>query len=138
MASGKRADTFMKGLQDYERTKDLDAFVQLFAEDCEVSNVSSPHRFAGRDGARQFWREYLGVLGDIRSTFRNAIESGDRVALEWESEGQAATGAPISYEGVSILEYDENDKVKRFYAYFDPHRLGLELRESEHEQRPPA
>ncbi|MCI0570782.1 MAG: nuclear transport factor 2 family protein [Myxococcaceae bacterium] len=133
----ERAQAFMKALQEYEESGNLDPLVQLFADDCLVSNIASPHRFEGRDGARRFWTEYRGLLGNIRSIFRNAIESGDRVALEWESRGTAFTGAPIAYEGVSILEY-EGERVKRFYAYYDPHRLGLELKEIEREQRPPA
>ncbi len=62
----------------------------------------------------------------MKSTFRNMIEAGDRVALEWETQGTSHSGAAIAYEGVSIIEWD-GDRVRRFYAYFDPHALGQEL-----------
>jgi len=54
------------------------------------------------------------------------IESGDRVALEWETQGTAQNGAAVNYEGVSIIEWRE-DRIIRFYAYFDPGLLGREM-----------
>ena len=128
----------MQALQEFERTGNVDDLVQRFSDDCQVSNVASIHEFKGRDGARQFWREYKGLLGNVRSRLRSAIESSDRAALEWQSEGTASTGAPISYEGVTILEFDDEGRVRRFYAYFDPHKLGMALRPVPAEQRAPA
>jgi ketosteroid isomerase-like protein len=124
----ERAQRFVDALGKLEQSGDLEPLLSLFGEDAQVSNVASPRVFSGREGIRQFWREYKGMLGTVRSTFRNMIEAGDRVALEWESQGTAHNGAAISYEGVSIIEWD-GDRIRRFYAYFDPHALGLELRE---------
>lgn len=124
--ANSRVQRFADALRAYEQDGDLDRFIECFDEGCEISNVASPRTFQGKDGAREFWREYRGTLTDVRSEFRNLIEAQDRAALEWETEGTAATGAHIRYEGTSVLEF-EGDKVKRFYAYFDPHRLGLAL-----------
>jgi hypothetical protein len=62
----------------------------------------------------------------VKSTFRNMIELGDRVALEWETQGTARNGAAVSYEGVSILEWD-GARIRRFHAYIDPGLLGREV-----------
>jgi ketosteroid isomerase-like protein len=124
----ERAQRFVDALGKLEQSGDLEPLLALFSDDAQVSNVASQRVFSGRDGARQFWSEYKGTLGRVRSTFRNMIESADRVALEWETQGTAHNGAAISYEGVSIIEWD-GDRIRRFYAYFDPHALGLEMRE---------
>lgn len=124
--SNERAQHFADALIAFEQEGDLDRLLDCFAEDCEVSNVASPRRFEGKEGARRFWSEYRGVLSEVRSRFRNIIEAQDRAALEWVTEGMASTGERISYEGTSVLEFD-GEKVKRFYAYFDPHRLGMAL-----------
>ena len=124
----ERAQRFVDALAKLEADGDMEPLLSLFSDDAQVSNVASHRTFSGREGARQFWREYKGTLGQVRSTFRNLIESNDRVALEWETQGTAHNGAAISYEGVSIIEWD-GDRIRRFYAYFDPHALGLELRE---------
>ena len=124
----ERAQRFVDALGKLEQSGDLEPLLSLFSDDAQVSNVASQRVFSGLDGARQFWTEYKGTLGQVRSTFRNMIESADRVALEWETQGTAHNGAAISYEGVSIIEWD-GDRIRRFYAYFDPHALGMELRE---------
>lgn len=122
----ERAQRFVDALRKLEEHGDIEPLVALFTDDARVSNVALHRVFSGVEGARRFWTEYKGTLGQARSTFRNMIESGDRVALEWETQGIAHNGAAIAYEGVSILEW-EGDRVRRFFAYFDPHALGLEL-----------
>jgi ketosteroid isomerase-like protein len=122
----ERAQRFVDALAKLEESGDLEPLVALFGDDAQVSNVAAHRTFHGKDGARQFWREYKGMLRHVKSTFRNMIEAGDRVALEWESNGTAHNGAAVDYEGVSIVEWD-GDRIARFYAYFDPRVLGQEL-----------
>lgn len=124
----ERAQRFVEALTRLEESGEIEPLLSLFAEDARVSNVASQRTFEGLEGARKFWTEYKGTLQSVRSVFRNMIESGDRVALEWESSGTAHNGAAVDYEGVSIIEW-EGDRIVRFYAYFDPRALGLELSE---------
>jgi ketosteroid isomerase-like protein len=134
----ERAQRFVDALLKLEKSGDLESLVSLFAEDAQVSNVASRRVFSGLDGARQFWTEYKTMLARVQSTFRNMIESGDRVALEWETQGTAHNGAAVNYEGVSIIEWD-GDRIRRFYAYFDPGLLGREVAQGTAQRsEPPA
>ncbi|MCY1083142.1 nuclear transport factor 2 family protein [Archangium lansingense] len=122
----ERAQRFVDALARLEENGDVEPLLELFGDDAQVSNVAARRTFHGKDGARYFWREYKGMLRQVKSTFRNMIEAGDRVALEWESSGTAHNGAAVDYEGVSIIEWD-GERISRFYAYFDPRVLGQEL-----------
>jgi ketosteroid isomerase-like protein len=122
----ERAQRFVDALAKLEESGDVESIVSLFSEDAQVSNVALRRVFSGIDGARLFWTEYKATLARVRSTFRNMIESADRVALEWETQGTAHNGAAVNYEGVSIIEWD-GDHIQRFYAYFDPGLLGREF-----------
>jgi ketosteroid isomerase-like protein len=122
----ERAQRFVDALARLEENGEVEPLLELFNDDAQVSNVASRRTFQGKDGARDFWREYKGMLRQVKSTFRNMIEAGDRVALEWESSGTAHNGAAVDYEGVSIIEWD-GERISRFYAYFDPRVLGQEL-----------
>lgn len=134
----ERAQRFVDALAKLEERGELEPLLSLFAEDAKVSNVASRREFSGREGARHFWTEYKGMLARVRSIFRNMIESGDRVALEWETQGTAHNGAAVSYEGVSIIEWD-GDRIRRFYAYFDPGLLGREMAQgTARRSEPPA
>ena len=46
-------------------------------------------------------------------------ESGDLGLLEWTSSGRLSTDRDITYRAVSILEFDDDDRVARFATYYD-------------------
>ncbi len=115
------ADDFVEALWKLEEERDVEALVEIHAEDCEVGNVSVSETFRGHDGLREFWTEYRKTFGEMKSTFRNVFATEEGAALEWTTEG-TSDGETVSYEGVSILEV-EGGKVRRFMAYFDPRAL---------------
>ena len=111
------AEGFVEALRKLEEDRDVEALVEIHTEDCEVGNVSVSETFKGHEGLREFWRSYRSTFAEMRSEFRNVIDTEDRAALEWTTTG-TSNGDPVSYDGVSILEI-EGDKVRRFMAYFD-------------------
>ncbi len=124
------AKKFIEALGRLEAERDLESIVGLFAPDCEVGNVVSPEKFRGTEGARQFWgAKYRDTFGEVRSEFRNVFADETRVALEWTTGGTASDGAPIRYDGVSVLETD-GGLITRFCAYFDAGALGRQIKGS--------
>ena len=121
-------EKFIDALAKLEADENVDEIVSLFADDCEVGNVATHENMNGQDGARQFWTNYRKTFGEIKSTFKNKISSDNTAALEWTSVGTSANGSKIDYEGVSILETN-GDKIQRFFAYFNPAKLGREIEE---------
>lgn len=116
------ANKFIEALWKLEEDRDVEALVEIHAEDCEVGNVAVPRIFSGHEGLREFWTSYRNTFDEMKSEFRNVFaDDAGRAALEWSTEG-TSNGNRVSYEGVSILEI-ESDKVSRFRAYFDPRRL---------------
>src|SRR5688500_8209825 len=125
--SEQMARRFIEALGRLEAERDLEPITALFAEGSETGNVTSPEKFQGREGAREFWgAKYRDTFGEVKSTFRNVFATEDRAALEWTTEGTAADGSPVSYDGVSILETD-GEKITRFCAYFDAGGLGRQI-----------
>src|ERR671915_833041 len=115
------ADSFIGALRELEENRDVEALVEIHAEDCEVGNVSVSETFRGHEGLREFWTEYRKTFGEMKSTFRNVFATEEGAALEWTTEG-TSNGNTVTYDGVSILEI-EGDKVSRFMAYFDTRDL---------------
>ena len=116
------ADEFVEALRKLEEDRNVEALVEIHAEDCEVGNVAAPRTFSGHEGLREFWISYRKTFNEMKSEFRNVFaDEAGHAALEWTTEG-ASDGDAVSYSGVSILEI-EGGKVKRFMAYFDPRSL---------------
>ena len=120
------ADKFVEALRKLEQDRDVEALVEIHADDCDVGNVAVPRTFSGHDGLREFWTSYRDTFGDMKSEFRNifADEAG-HAALEWNTSGEA-NGNRVSYDGVSLLEIQDN-KVSRFRAYFDPRTVSEQV-----------
>ena len=114
-----RAGRFIDALRGLERGGDGEALVALFAEDTEVSNPLELEPLHGTEGARRFWRAYRDAFQEVESRFHNVVESGDAAILEWTSQGRLASGAPVEYDGVSVLEF-EHGRICRFRSYFNP------------------
>ena len=121
------ADEFIEALHALEEGRDVERMVQLFDDDCELTNPTqaAPHR--GVEGVREFWRSYRDTFEEIHSDFSRVVETGDTTLLEWTSSGRARGGEPIRYSGVSILE-TRAGKVHRFRAYFDSGALGAQMK----------
>jgi ketosteroid isomerase-like protein len=129
MAEAETTRQFIDALQVLERDRDPTGITSLFTENSEVGNIVSSRDFIGLEGAREFWETYRDTFGEVASTFRTVIVSDGQAALEWTTTGTSAAGAPISSEGVSILEMADG-KITRFRAYFDPHDLGLQIEQT--------
>lgn len=125
--SEQLAKRFIEALGRLEAERDLEAITALFGDESEIGNVTSPEKFRGREGAREFWgAKYRDTFGEVKSTFRNVFANETRAALEWTTEGTSADGSPITYDGVSILEID-GERITRFCAYFDAGDLGRQI-----------
>lgn len=124
--SAQVAEEFIGALRALEESRDLEKIVRIYAENCEVGNIVSPEKFHGRDGAREFWTKYRDTFGEVHSEFRNRIITDTRAALEWTTTGTTVGGAPVEYDGVSLLEI-EGGRITRFRAYFNAGSLGQQI-----------
>ena len=114
-----RAQQFADALQQLEQDRDLDAFLERFADDVRLFRPEAGGQESGVEGARRFWQAYLDQFGQIRSTFFRVVEAGDLGELEWTSRGTLGSGTDVEYEGVSLLEFAEDGRVRRFATYYD-------------------
>ena len=113
------AEQFMAALRRAEESHSVDPLVPMFAGDAELENPARSVVRRGTDGAAAFWQDYLSAFDRVRSKFTLVTAARDAATLEWRSDGQLAnTREPISYPGVSIVEFD-GDKVRRFVTYYD-------------------
>jgi len=128
--SEQSAEKFIEALNELEKNENVETIVSLFSDDAEIGNVTLTESFSGADGAKEFWTNYRNTFGAVSSEFTNKIHSEKVSALEWTTTGTSANGGEISYDGVSILEFNDADKIKRFFAYFNPAKLGHQIEEA--------
>ncbi|MEP6924121.1 MAG: nuclear transport factor 2 family protein [Pyrinomonadaceae bacterium] len=120
------AEKFIAALHKLEESRETEEIVALYADNAEIANVVAPLKFAGQDGARDFWTKYRDTFGEMRSEFRNKIYGENSAALEWTTTGKSSNDHEVCYSGVTILEI-ENDKITRSCAYFNADDLGRQI-----------
>jgi len=116
---------FIGALGELESSGNVEAIAALFADGAEVNNVVTIENSHDLEAA-EFWQKYRANFGTVSSEFSNKIYGENNAALEWTTTGTSADGQALEYEGVSILEFD-GDRITRFFAYFNPGKLGKQL-----------
>ena len=94
MANGV-AGRFMDALKAAEAARDAGPVAALFGDDAELSNLTRAEPRRGRDGAHQFWADYLTAFAEIRSEFHAVKEADGWAVLEWTSAGTLPAGCPF-------------------------------------------
>jgi limonene-1,2-epoxide hydrolase len=109
---------FVTALRELHQNREVDQLVDLFADDARLNKAGIPHGQKGKDGARTFWREYRDVFDEIDATFTHTATDDDLAYLEWTSQGTLRDGTDFRYDGVSVLE-SQNDEIGAFRTYYD-------------------
>ncbi len=112
-----RADQFAAALNELDESGDVQPISQIFADATELHRPELPGD--GEGGAESFWTTYRRQFDHLATRFTRVDEAGDLAVLEWTSDGQLATGRPIQYAGISVLTFDDTDRIVRFVTYYD-------------------
>jgi len=111
-------EEFIARLQHFEATAELGSLLALFHEDAEVLTLGRTEPARGHDEVEGFWRDYRAMFRGIRSEFTHVIEGSGGAVLEWVSRGALASGEPVEYRGVTVLETDAG-RIRRCRTYYD-------------------
>jgi len=89
---------------------DVDAIVELYADDVVFSSEPFREPYRGRDGVREYVTQAFAAEEDPAPVFASPVEGPDGAAVAWwtplREDGRDATLA-----GVSLLRFDERGLV---------------------------
>jgi hypothetical protein len=75
----ERARAFAAALRKFEQDSDVSRLSELFADSATLERLDARGE---RTDPEAFWREYREQFSEIRTTFFNAVEGADQVALD--------------------------------------------------------
>jgi len=122
------AQQFIDALHALERgdEKSVGDLVALYSDDAQITNAAlklAGKERHGQDGAHEFWTEYRRTFKDIYSDFAQVTTNDKSVGLFWTAKGTGTEGKPIEYDGVTLLVFNEDGKIKQFRGYYDTRSL---------------
>ncbi len=128
-----KAEEFISALHALEQAESgsgelLDALVALYADDAKLTNSAlrlTEEELAGPDGIRTFWDEYKKTIGKANSAFHQVTVNGEAAGLFWVTEGITTPDqpTPMSYDGSTLLVFNEAGKISHFHGYYDTHQF---------------
>ncbi len=111
-------ERFADALHRIDADRDTGPMVELTADDAELMKLDGNHQASGKEGAKTFWEDYRNVFGDLETTFTHTVVGEDSAALEWTSTGTLRSGKPFEYNGVTVIQGDD-EKVTGVRTYYD-------------------
>ena len=118
------ATRFMNALQTFERERNLDTIAGMFTEGAQLRRAPRARAYEGRDGAKQFWAEYLDAFEKVETRFGDVTSQDGRAVLEWHSRATSKQGHALEYDGCTVIEGD-GDLVRSFRTYYDAAAAGM-------------
>ncbi len=117
---------------DGEASGEVDAITALYATDARLVNSASilaGEERTGTEAAREFWADYKKTMGKAHSEFHHSTVSENAAGLFWITTATSPSGEAdaVSYDGATLLEFDDSGKITFFQGYYDTAHLNREM-----------
>jgi steroid Delta-isomerase len=109
------------------RATDMEAWVATFADNATSHDPVGGPPFDGHDSLRQFFQGITGAFESVGLTENKVFISGNGAAVMWTGYGVGKNGREVSFEGIDVFEINEQGKIQKLWAYWDPAALMAQL-----------
>ena len=109
------------------RAMDADAFANSFAEDGTTYDPVGTPGVTGRDSLREFLRSICKNFKTVGLTEDHVFVAGNGAAVKWTGKGTSNTGREVRFEGIDVIELNEEGKIQTVHAYWNPAEMIAQL-----------
>ena len=104
--------------------KDLDAIINLYAENCWIEDPVGTDRKIGHQALREFYQ--LGIDMGAKGTLESEIRvAGNEAAFAFRMEIDTGNGI-MTIRPIDIMEFNDEGKIVSMRAFFGPSNQGME------------
>jgi steroid delta-isomerase len=104
--------------------KDLEAIIDLFADDCWIEDPVGTERKIGKDALREFYQ--LGIDMGAKGTLESEVRiAGKEAAFAFNMTVDTENGV-FSTRPIDIMTFDEDGKIQTMRAFWGPTNQGME------------
>jgi steroid Delta-isomerase len=109
------------------RSMDIPAIVGTFAEDAETYDPVGTPANRGHQKIEEFFQTVTVPFKEVGLTEDQVFIAGNSAAVKWTGRGVSKDGRNVKFEGIDIIEVNENGKIQRLYAYWNPAEMVAQL-----------
>jgi steroid Delta-isomerase len=126
------AEAIHKVVADYfraTRSMDVEAWLNTFATDAISHDPVGSQPLEGKESLRQFFEGIAGAFETVGLTEDSLFVSGNGAAVKWTGHGVGKNGRQVTFEGIDVFEINDEGKIQRMWAYWNPAAMMAELQE---------
>ena len=123
-------DVIRKVVGDYfaaTREMNIEAWIATFADNATSYDPVGGPRFEGHDSLRQFFQGITQAFETVGLTEDKVFISGNGAAVMWTGRGVGKNGREVTFEGIDVFEINEEGKIQKLWAYWDPAAMMAQL-----------
>jgi steroid delta-isomerase len=109
------------------RAMDADAFANSFAEDGTTYDPVGTPGVTGRDALREFLQSICKNFKTVGLTEDHVFVAGNGAAVKWTGKGTSNNGREVRFEGIDVIELNEDGKIQTVHAYWNPAEMIAQL-----------
>jgi steroid delta-isomerase len=102
------------------RAMDVERCVAVFAPDAEQYDPVGTPPNIGHEAIRAFFTRIFGGFKSVGLTETAVYVNGTSAAAKWIGQGLAHTGKSVTFEGIDVLDCNEEGKIVMVRAFWDP------------------
>jgi steroid delta-isomerase len=102
------------------RAMDVERCVAVFAADAEQHDPVGTPPNIGHDAIRAFFTQIFSGFQRVALNETAIYVNGNSAAAKWTGHGLAHTGKSVTFEGIDVLDCNEDGKIVLVRAFWDP------------------
>lgn len=109
------------------RAMDVDAWVNTWAEDATSYDPVGSPALTGHGALREFFESICKNFKSVGLTEESVFVAGNSAAVKWTGQGTSTTGRDVKFEGIDVFEVNEDGKITKLWAYWNPAEMIAQL-----------
>jgi steroid delta-isomerase len=109
------------------RAMDAEAFANSFAEDGTTFDPVDAPAITGRTALREFLESICKNFKSVGLTEDSVFVAGSGAAVKWTGKGTSVNGREVKFEGIDIIEVNQDGKIQTIHAYWNPAEMIAQL-----------
>lgn len=74
----------------------------------------------GHEALKAFLAHVTSLFTQVGLTEDNVFINGNKAAVKWTGRGTGKNGAQVTFEGIDVIECNDDGKIATVHAYWDP------------------
>lgn len=109
-------------------TMNPEGWLDYFAEDAISYDPVGHPPTKIHEGFREFFGQLQGVFEKLEPTTEYICVAENEAAVKWTIQGKSKSGKSVTFEGITIFEFNEAGKIQTTRAYWNPALMIAQLR----------